>query len=165
VFLRRLTLSDFRNYAELEIEPATGLNVFVGDNAQGKSNLLEGIAMLGTGKSFRTSRDADTVRQGFSRAVLYGEAAMRAGSVDLTCTIERGGRGTQKTYTVNGAVRYAIISDGYGMRSSHRPATRGRTAQARRAFPTARFPRAARLLPRAGAVSKALQQERSCAAR
>jgi len=108
VFLRRLTLSDFRNYAELEIEPAPGLNVFVGDNAQGKSNLLEGIAMLGTGKSFRTARDADTIRQGFTRAVLYGEAAMRAGSVDLTCTIERGGRGTQKTYTVNGsAVRYA----------------------------------------------------------
>ena len=64
--------------------------------------------MLGTGKSFRTARDADTIRQGFTRAVLYGEAAMRAGSVDLTCAIERGGRGTQKTYTVNGsAVRYA----------------------------------------------------------
>ncbi len=61
---RRLTLSDFRNYAELEIEPAPGLNVFVGANAQGKSNLLEAIAMLGTGKSFRTARDADTVRQG-----------------------------------------------------------------------------------------------------
>jgi DNA replication and repair protein RecF len=108
VFLRRLTLSDFRNYAALEIDPAPGLNVFVGDNAQGKSNLLEGIAMLGTGKSFRTARDADTIRQGCARAVLHGEATMRAGSVDLTCAIERSGRGTQKTYTVNGsAVRYA----------------------------------------------------------
>ena len=108
MFLRRLTLSNFRNYSDLEIEPAPGLNVFVGDNAQGKSNLLEGIAMLGTGKSFRTSRDGDTVRQGCTRAVLHGEAAMRAGTVDLTCTIERASRGTQKTYTVNGsAVRYA----------------------------------------------------------
>jgi DNA replication and repair protein RecF len=108
VFLRRLTLANFRNYSELEIEPAPGLNVFVGDNAQGKSNLLEGIAMLGTGKSFRTARDADTVQQGCGRAVLHGEAALLSGTVDLTCIIERASRGTQKTYTVNGsAVRYA----------------------------------------------------------
>ncbi len=66
--LQRVALSNFRNYAELDIEPATGLNVFVGANAQGKSNLLEAIAMLGTGKSFRTSKDADLVRDGLELA-------------------------------------------------------------------------------------------------
>ncbi len=69
-----LALSNFRNYAELDFEPAPGLNVFVGANAQGKSNLLEAIAMLGTGKSFRTSRDADVVREGLELAVVRGEA-------------------------------------------------------------------------------------------
>ncbi len=108
MLLLRLRLSDFRNYRELELEPAAGLNVFVGANAQGKSNLLEGIAMLGTGKSFRTSREADTVRQGCDRAVLYGEATLRSGRVELACTIERSSRGTRKNYTVNGhSVRYA----------------------------------------------------------
>jgi DNA replication and repair protein RecF len=108
VLLQRLTLDDFRNYSELELEPAPGLNVYVGANAQGKSNLLEGIAMLGTGKSFRTAHDADIVRKGYERAVLHGEAALRAGTVELACTIERSSRGSRKTYTVNGAgVRYA----------------------------------------------------------
>jgi DNA replication and repair protein RecF len=108
VLLARLTLSDFRNYPELKIEPATGLNVFIGSNAQGKSNLLEGIAMLGTGKSFRTSREGDVVRKGCERAVLHGEAALQAGNVELACTIERSSQGTRKSYTVNGSgVRYA----------------------------------------------------------
>jgi DNA replication and repair protein RecF len=108
VLLSRLTLSDFRNYSELDIEPAVGLNVFIGANAQGKSNLLEGIALLGTGKSFRTTRESDAVRKGCERAVLHGKAVLRAGSVGLACTIERSSRGTRKTYTVNSrSVRYA----------------------------------------------------------
>ncbi len=108
MLLQRLTLTAFRNYSELNLEPPAGLNVFVGANAQGKSNLLEGIAMLGTGKSFRTAREADTVRRGSERAVLHGEAALRGGCVELACTIERSSGGTHKSYTVNGsAVRYA----------------------------------------------------------
>ncbi|MBV9332452.1 MAG: DNA replication/repair protein RecF [Candidatus Eremiobacteraeota bacterium] len=108
MLLARLTLTDFRNYTELELAPSPGLNVFVGSNAQGKSNLLEGIAMLGTGKSFRTSRESDAIRVGCERAALHGEAVLRAGSVELACAIERSGRGTHKTYTVNGSnVRYA----------------------------------------------------------
>jgi DNA replication and repair protein RecF len=108
VQLQRLTLFNFRNYSELEIEPASGLNVVVGANAQGKSNLLEGIAMLGTGKSFRTARESDAVRQGADRAIVRGTAALAAGGVELVCAIERSSRGTRKSYTVNGVpVRYA----------------------------------------------------------
>ncbi len=108
MLLKRLTLSAFRNYSELQIEPAAGLNVFVGANAQGKSNLLEGIAMLGTGKSFRTAREADAVRTGCDRAVLRGVASLHGGNVELVCTIERSSRGSRKSYVVNGTgVRYA----------------------------------------------------------
>jgi DNA replication and repair protein RecF len=108
VLLQRLALANFRNYSELHLEPGEGLNVFVGANAQGKSNLLEGIAMLGTGKSFRTSREGDTVRKGCEREIVRGNATRSAGAVDLVCTIERSSRGTHKTYTVNGGnVRYA----------------------------------------------------------
>ncbi|MBV8531177.1 MAG: DNA replication/repair protein RecF [Candidatus Eremiobacteraeota bacterium] len=108
MLLARLTLSNFRNYSELELEPARGLTVFVGANAQGKSNLLEGIALLGTGKSFRTAREGDAIRRGSQLAVLRGEATLAAGAVELVCAVERSSRGTRKTYTVNGGnVRYA----------------------------------------------------------
>lgn len=108
MLLQRLALSNFRNYSALDLEPAVGLNVFIGANAQGKSNLLEGIAMLGTGKSFRTARDADIVRRGSELAAVYGEAALDAGRVELACTIEKSSHGTRKSYTVNrSSVRYA----------------------------------------------------------
>jgi DNA replication and repair protein RecF len=108
VRLRRLGLSNFRNYSELDLRPSAGLNVFIGDNAQGKSNLLEGIAMLGTGKSFRTARDGDTIRAGDESAVVHGAADSLAGSLNLVCTIERWNRGARKRYTVNAhGVRYS----------------------------------------------------------
>ena len=108
MLLRHLALSNFRNYSQLDLEPVSGLNVYVGANAQGKSNLLEGIAMLGTGKSFRTSRDGDTVRAGVDLAVVRGDATLRSGRVELACVIEKGARGTRKSYSVNGGgVRYA----------------------------------------------------------
>lgn len=106
--LNSLHLSNVRNYAQLELEPAAGLNVFVGRNAQGKSNLLEAISLLGTGKSFRTSRERDLIREGFELAAISGEAHVRAGEVRLGCTVASTPRGTRKVYTVNGqSVRYA----------------------------------------------------------
>jgi DNA replication and repair protein RecF len=106
--LTRIALSNLRNYATLEIEPAPGLNLFVGPNAQGKTNLLEAIAMLGTGKSFRTAREHELIKQGESLATLSAKAEVDAGSVSLSCTITSHGRGARKIYGVNGhPVRYA----------------------------------------------------------
>ena len=88
--------------------PGAGLNVLIGRNAQGKSNLLEAIALLGTGKSFRTARDAELVREGIGLASVSAQARVAAGTLRLACTIAVGGSGTRKTYTVNGqGVRYA----------------------------------------------------------
>lgn len=106
--LVQLHLSNLRNYAQLDLAPAPGLNAFVGRNAQGKSNLLEAISLLGTGKSFRTSRERDLVRDGFELAAVSGSAEVRAGTVQLACTITATPRGTRKRYTINGrGVRYA----------------------------------------------------------
>ncbi|MBV8245342.1 MAG: DNA replication/repair protein RecF [Candidatus Eremiobacteraeota bacterium] len=108
MLLTRVSLSNVRNYARLDFEPAPGLNVFVGDNAQGKSNLLEAISMLGTGKSFRTNREADLVKTGLEIATISGEARIAAGNIRLACTITATSRGTRKLYAINGeAVRYA----------------------------------------------------------
>lgn len=60
--IHNLTLFDFRNYEHLQVDFEPGVNLFVGDNAQGKTNLLEAIVYLGSGKSFRTQRTAELVR-------------------------------------------------------------------------------------------------------
>ena len=57
-----LTLRDFRNYESVTLDFDPGVNLIVGDNAQGKTNLLEAIAYLGSGKSFRAQKTAEMIR-------------------------------------------------------------------------------------------------------
>ena len=60
--LTELYLRSFRNYEELELTPDPGVNLIVGDNAQGKTNLLESIFYLGSGKSFRAQKNSEMIR-------------------------------------------------------------------------------------------------------
>ena len=62
--LDSISLTDFRNYRSLQTEFAPGVNLIVGDNAQGKTNLLEAVVYAGSGKSFRTQKSAELVRLG-----------------------------------------------------------------------------------------------------
>jgi DNA replication and repair protein RecF len=59
--VRRLQLTNFRTYASLDLELEPGRLLFLGDNAQGKSNLLEAVYMLASGKSPRTSTEAELI--------------------------------------------------------------------------------------------------------
>ena len=70
--LTDISLRNFRNYEQLELEFDPGVNLIVGDNAQGKTNLLEAIAYLGSGKAFRTQKTAELVRLGADFADLEG---------------------------------------------------------------------------------------------
>ena len=70
--LNKLQLRDFRNYEEPNIDFAPGVNLIVGDNAQGKTNLLEAISYLGSGKSFRALKQAEMVRFGADFADIAG---------------------------------------------------------------------------------------------
>jgi DNA replication and repair protein RecF len=103
LLLTALRLADFRNYPALDFAPAPGLNVFVGPNAQGKSNLLEAIAMLATGKSFRARRESELIRDGAALAEIAGEARIPAGTIFLRASIARTGSGARKTFDVNGS--------------------------------------------------------------
>ncbi len=64
VHLAQLRLRDFRNYQKLDAEFAPGFHVFLGDNAQGKTNLLEALYFVATLRSFRGVGNAHMVRQG-----------------------------------------------------------------------------------------------------
>ena len=70
--LSKIELRNFRNYESLSLDLDPGVNLIVGDNAQGKTNLLEAIAYLGSGKSFRTQKGAELVRFGADFADLEG---------------------------------------------------------------------------------------------
>ena len=63
-YLRALRLVNFRNYSDDTVLLAPGLNVVVGDNAQGKTNLLEALSFAVTGSSPRTPNDSEVVRWG-----------------------------------------------------------------------------------------------------
>lgn len=57
-----LYLKDFRNYQNLDLSLDKNITILVGDNAQGKTNILESIFLLATGRSHRTTRDQDLLR-------------------------------------------------------------------------------------------------------
>ena len=69
--LTRLRLYDFRNYAALSLELDPGVNLIVGENAQGKTNLLEAAWYLSTGRSFRTAKTQELIRFGCDFADLH----------------------------------------------------------------------------------------------
>ena len=71
--LRNLKLRNFRNYEELNLDFDPGVNLIVGRNAQGKTNLLEAVAYLGTGKSFRAQKQSEMLRFGADFGDLEGE--------------------------------------------------------------------------------------------
>ena len=62
--INNIQLRDFRNYEHLNIDFDPGVNLIVGNNAQGKTNILEAIAFLGSGKSFRAQKNSEMIRFG-----------------------------------------------------------------------------------------------------
>lgn len=62
MIVKSLELSNYRNYETLQIEFSPGMNILYGDNAQGKTNILESIYMSATTKSHKGSKDKETIR-------------------------------------------------------------------------------------------------------
>lgn len=99
-YLRALRLVNFRNYADETVLLSPGLNVIVGDNARGKTNLIEAISFAATGSTPRTAKENEVVRWGedFCRAEARvaledGERAVAIGYAP----------GQKKRLTVDGA--------------------------------------------------------------
>jgi len=85
MFIKKLILKNYRNYEQLTLEELhPHINVFAGENAQGKTNLIEAVNYLSCGKSFRNVSDSHLVREGQERgyiAIQYGLASY-AGRVE-----------------------------------------------------------------------------------
>ena len=72
MYLSRLSLTDYRNYAAAEVALAPGATTFLGANGQGKTNLIEAAGYLATFGSHRVATDAPLIRRGADRAIVRG---------------------------------------------------------------------------------------------
>ncbi|MEX2245626.1 MAG: DNA replication/repair protein RecF [Dehalococcoidia bacterium] len=115
--LTHLSLANFRNYAKQELDLAPGTILLLGENAQGKTNLLEAVALLATGRSERADSDADFIAwdareetQPVARIVAHALRASGEVSVELTVAGKTGVRGNllgAKRFKLNGVARRA----------------------------------------------------------
>ncbi|MDP3014385.1 MAG: DNA replication/repair protein RecF [Candidatus Subteraquimicrobiales bacterium] len=87
MYLKRLELINFRNYKNFVIEFGEKLNVVLGENAQGKTNVLEAIYLLSTGKSHRALTIKELVSRGASVANVRGTVCYRGRETRLKITI------------------------------------------------------------------------------
>ena len=85
-----MELHDFRNYERIKVEFETGINVVIGKNGCGKTNLLEAVFLLLQGRSMRTSDVREMVRNGEEKAAVNG-AFEADGEVKTRIVIEREG--------------------------------------------------------------------------
>lgn len=90
--LKKLHIFSFRNIEKAELLPSERFNVFAGNNAQGKTNILESIYLLGTMKSFRMARNADLIKTGSRYSLLRGWADRDGIVREISLSIEHSGK-------------------------------------------------------------------------
>ncbi len=88
--IAKLELRRFRNFAEASLEPSPGFNIVVGPNAQGKTNLLESIHLVSTGRLLRGSRDVQAILDGESEGRV--EAEVGGTATRLAVELKQGAR-------------------------------------------------------------------------
>ena len=92
MYLKTLHLRNFRNYPDQKVEFSAAKTILVGNNAQGKSNLLEAVELMSSLRSHRTSRDRDLILDGETIAQISGHLQKDLGEVDLSMTLRQNGR-------------------------------------------------------------------------
>lgn len=102
-------LTNYRNYVHLNVEFCEKMNVLVGDNAQGKTNLLEAIYVSAVGHSQRTTRDMELMRWGTPGFLVRTDVTRRTGTVrmEMSFEIQEG-----KKFKLDGNVRDRTSSFG-----------------------------------------------------
>lgn len=92
MLLNSLYLRNFRNYSETKAQFVDGVNLIVGDNANGKTNLLEGITYLSAGRAFRTRREQELIAFGAEFAELSAEISSQEREQTVRAVLFQGRR-------------------------------------------------------------------------
>lgn len=107
MFLGNITFRNFRNYESLHLQFSNGVNLITGENAQGKTNILEGIYFLSTAKSHRTNRDDELIQRDKQWFYLKGSVSYR----NLSTVVEiTNACGEKKRIKINGRAQERISS-------------------------------------------------------
>lgn len=92
LFIEEIELTNYRNYEKLSIEFENKVNVILGENAQGKTNVMESIYVLAMAKSHRTSNDKELIRWDEEYAKIEGRVQKRNGPLSLQLVISKKGK-------------------------------------------------------------------------
>ncbi len=92
MYLKGLKLKNFRNYASASLTFSPEINVLLGQNAQGKTNLLEAIYVLATARSHRTANDRELIRFDHDNAEIIGRVHRRTGELPLELELGKQGK-------------------------------------------------------------------------
>lgn len=92
MYIEHLLLTNYRNYESLNINFENKVNVFLGENAQGKTNVMESIYVLAMAKSHRTSNDKELIRWDTEYAKIEGRVKKQNGSLPLELAISKKGK-------------------------------------------------------------------------
>ncbi|MFB6466508.1 DNA replication/repair protein RecF [Cytobacillus sp. Hz8] len=92
MYIEHLLLKNYRNYENLEMQFENKVNVILGENAQGKTNVMESIYVLAMAKSHRTSNDKELIRWDEEYAKIEGRIQKSSGSVPMQLVISKKGK-------------------------------------------------------------------------
>ncbi len=92
MYIEHLILQNYRNYKKLDIEFENKVNVILGENAQGKTNVMESIYVLAMAKSHRTANDKELILWDADYAKIEGRAQKRHGPVPMSLVISKKGK-------------------------------------------------------------------------
>lgn len=96
--IQAIQLKNFRNISDASVSFSSGINIFFGDNGQGKSNLLEALCVLTTGQSFRYGDNENLIFKGSNQALLRAKASYGEFDFDLQTLIMK----SKKNHFLNG---------------------------------------------------------------
>ncbi|MCA1042194.1 DNA replication/repair protein RecF [Bacillus infantis] len=92
MFIEQLLLRNYRNYESLEVQFEDKVNVIIGQNAQGKTNVMESIYVLAMAKSHRTSNDKELIRWDEDYAKIEGRVRKNHGPLPMQLVISKKGK-------------------------------------------------------------------------
>lgn len=105
MFLKSLNLQNFRNLENCQIEFKKEMTVLIGENAQGKTNFLESIYFLGSGKPIRSGADEEILKFGEAVVSAAGKVSREMGEIEISTIVQKVELGLRKRFLVNGIPR------------------------------------------------------------
>lgn len=104
MYIEELQLRNYRNYQGLEATFENKVNVILGENAQGKTNVMESIYVLAMAKSHRTSNDKDLIRWEEEYAKIEGRIKKSNGSLPMQLVISKKARRPKSIISNSGSL-------------------------------------------------------------